>query len=277
MMTNSTSFEYSHQDLLKPTLDALFALGNSGKIDEIEQRIIIDLNLSNDQVSDIHSGSRTKLNYNGAWARTYLKHAGVINNSERGVWTITDRRKAKRITNNTDPSQIIDRVVKTNTDKDHELEDENHWREELIAQLLDLTPRGFEKLCLRLLRELGFTKLKITGKPNDGGVDGVGSFVINEVLSFDVLIQAKRFKSSVGSNVVRDFRGALSGRAEKGLIITTGSFTPSARQEALREGSKKIDLIDGNLLCDKLAALELGVTKEVKTYYEVDSSFFSQF
>ena len=85
------------------------------------------------------------------------------------------------------------------------------------------------------------------------------------LISFQVLFQCKRWKGSVGAAVVRDFRGAMQGRAYKGLIITTGTFTTEARKEATRDGAPAIDLIDGESLCELLKDLRLGVTiREVR-------------
>ncbi|WP_206528489.1 restriction endonuclease, partial [Mesorhizobium sp. M7A.F.Ca.CA.002.05.1.1] len=117
--------------------------------------------------------------------------------------------------------------------------------------LLALDPAAFERLCQRILREAGFIKVEVTGRSGDGGIDGTGVLRVN-LLSFHVLFQCKRWKGSVGSGVVRDFRGAMVGRADKGLVITTGTFTADARREAVRDGAPAIDLIDGDGLCDLL-------------------------
>lgn len=125
------------------------------------------------------------------------------------------------------------------------------WKEKLLDVILSLESNAFERLCQRLLRESGFTKVEVTGKSGDGGIDGVGVLRVN-LLSFHVLFQSKRFRGSVGASVIRDFRGAMVGRADKGLVLTTGNFTADARREATRDGAPAIDLIDGDALCDLL-------------------------
>jgi restriction system protein len=137
-----------------------------------------------------------------------------------------------------------------------------------------IDPADFEKLCQRLLRESGFIRVEVTGKTGDGGIDGTGVLRMN-LLSFHVLFQCKRFKGSVGSSVVRDFRGAMVGRADKGLILTTGNFTSEARKEASRDGAPAIDLIDGNDLCDLLKALRLGVSVTTVENVAVDRNWFA--
>ena len=110
------------------------------------------------------------------------------------------------------------------------------WKEQLIEELLATSPDRFERLARRLLREAGFISATVTGKSGDGGIDGIGVYRLSGV-SFPVFFRCKRYKGSVGAGAVRDFRGAMSGRGDKGLLITTGSFTADAKQEATRDGA----------------------------------------
>lgn len=110
------------------------------------------------------------------------------------------------------------------------------WREQLLGALEDMQPSAFKRLCQRLLREAGFTRVEVTGKTGDGGIDGTGVLRMN-LLSFQVIFKCKRWKGSVGASTVRDFRGAMVGRADKGLIMTTAAFTADARREATRDGA----------------------------------------
>ena len=125
-----------------------------------------------------------------------------------------------------------------------------------------------------MLRESGFIEVTVTGRSGDGGIDGHGIIRMGGLISFPVLFQCKRYRSSVTPNLVRDFRGAMAGRSEKGLLITTGGFTRDARQEATRDGAPPIDLIDGNLLADKLKELGLGVKTEMVEQVTIDTAFF---
>lgn len=150
------------------------------------------------------------------------------------------------------------------------------WEEQLIECVRGITPVAFERLSQRLLREAGFTQVEVTGRSGDGGIDGKGVVRIGGLLSFHMIFQCKRFKGSVGSSLIRDFRGAMIGRADKGLMITTGTFTAEARREAQRDGAPPIDLIDGEALVQKLKELELGVIvrQRVVEDVEVNSKFF---
>lgn len=140
-----------------------------------------------------------------------------------------------------------------------------------------MEPGAFERLAQRILRESGFVKVEVTGKSGDGGIDGTGVLRMN-LISFQVLFQCKRYAGSVGAGAVRDFRGAMQGRADKGLIITTGSFTPDARREATRDGAPAIDLIDGEALCELLKDLRLGVeVREIRSEeITIDPAFFAR-
>lgn len=149
------------------------------------------------------------------------------------------------------------------------------YREEVLATMLSLPPAGFERLAQRLLRESGFTQVVVTGQSGDGGIDGFGILQVNPLVSFKVLFQCKRYAKSVVPSQVRDFRGAMSGRADKGIIITTGTFTQEAKREATRDGAPPIELIDGEKLIDMLEKLELGL--KAVTTYEVEHTFFNEF
>ena len=142
----------------------------------------------------------------------------------------------------------------------------------VLTQKLD--PSAFERLVQRLLRESGFIQVEVTGRTGDGGIDGKGIAKIHGFMSFHVLFQCKRYKGSVGSGEIRDFRGAMVGRADKGLFITTGTFTPAALKEATRDGAPPIDLVDGDELVEKLKELELGMKIELVEKVNIDEAWF---
>jgi restriction system protein len=149
-------------------------------------------------------------------------------------------------------------------------------RTHLLTLIKELPPAGFERLCQRLLREAGFEQVTVTGRSGDGGIDGVGVLELNAFVSFKVLFQCKRYReTTVGSSAVRDFRGAMLGRADKGLILTTASFTADAKREAVRDGVPPIELVDGEKLLDLFEQLELGL--EPRKAYRVVDSFFDEF
>lgn len=257
------------EQLLNPLLSAVHSLGGSATVSEIEEKVAEALKLTEADLAQIHRGNRTRFSYLMGWARSYLKVFGVLENSARGVWSLTDRgRKMQKV----DPAEVVKlvqserRIPQPTGKKQVEVEgEEESWREELIERLLKLPPATFEKLCQRLLRESGFTKVEVTGRTGDGGIDGKGIMRMGGLLSFHVVFQCKRFSGSVPCGAIRDFRGATIGRADKGIFITTGTFTRDAIREAGRDGAPHIDLVDGEQLADKMRELGLGIKIESKT------------
>lgn len=284
----SDIFKYKYDDLFNPTLQALNKLGGSGSVREIEDQVSDILKLSEDEINDIHRESTSKLTYRLAWARNYLKRYGLIENSAKGVWALTEKGKAtpfvdkqqvKRSVVKLDKKERQDNNKPSSTDIENSSEEllEFSWQEDLLDSVKRITPDKFERLCQRLLRELGFLNVEVTQRSNDGGIDGQGLIRLGGVLSFHVVFQAKRYQGSVGSNVVRDFRGAMIGRADKGLILTTGSFTREAKKEANRDGAPPIDLIDGNEFAEKLKELRLGVEVELVEKVKIKKEWFANF
>ncbi|MYC12159.1 MAG: restriction endonuclease [Gemmatimonadetes bacterium] len=278
-------------DLLNPTLTALHALGGSASIREITNQVIKQMELSSCIAQVPHGrGSQTELEYRLGWARTALKKYGLINNSERGIWSLTAKGSKTQNVDHGEVRKVIQQNQagkQANTDEgvlpqEIKISAEDFanetatWREDLLDILRNISPDAFERLCQRLLRESGFIEVEVTGKSGDGGIDGHGIIRLAGLISFPVLFQCKRYKESVSASVVRDFRGAMQGRADKGLILTTGSFTRGAQREATRDGAPPIDLIDGELLMEKMKDLKLGVSVKTKRVevVEVDRSWF---
>ena len=258
--------------LMNPVIQALKELGGSGTIEEINNKVVEIANLSDEQTEVLHKpekgGGGTEVEYRLAWTRTYLKKYGVLENSSRCVWALTSRgRQLDRV----DPKTVRRFVqrkqrearVATEAVELDESEIEASWRDELMEVLLEMDPSAFERLTQRLLRESGFIQVEVTGRSGDGGIDGKGIMRLGGLLSFHVIFQCKKYCGSVSVSQVRDFRGAMVGRADKGLLITTGNFTKDAVREATRDGAPAIDLIDGDLLLDKLKELGLGVKTEI--------------
>ena len=256
--------------LMNPLIKALKELGGSGTIEEIDSKVTELAGLSDEQLEVLHNpdkGSQTEVEYRMAWTRTYLKKYGILENSSRGVWALTPKG---RQTDKVNPqavrrfvqAQAAQRRASAVVDELDEAEVKVSWQDELLHTLLQIDPSAFERLVQRLLRESGFTQVEVTGRTGDGGIDGKGIMRLGGLLSFHVIFQCKRYKGSVSASQVRDFRGAMVGRADKGLLITTGNFTKDALREATRDGAPAIDLIDGDLLIDKLKDLDLGVKTE---------------
>lgn len=283
----------TYTELIIPTVKALKKLGGSGTNGEIYDQILLEMNLSTEAIEESHLGStnQTELQYQLAWARTYLKNYGIISNSKRCVWSIEPKYS------NTNPSELNAREIIAYSKKaeqieqnknimneepqdndiendDYEFPEENKsWKVKLSKILHDMDPFAFERLAQRLLRECGFIEVKVTKKTNDGGIDGTGKLKINGIITFNIAFQCKRYKDSVSAKEIRDFRGSLKSDVEKGIFITTSNFTQAAKKEAVEEGKKTIDLVDGEEFIDKLIEYEIGV-KEVKSYV-VDEAFFN--
>lgn len=265
----------TYDDLFNPLLRALHELGGSASTSEQEDKVAAILNLSEKDISEIHRGSTTKFGYRLAWARNYLKRFGLLENSSRGVWALTAEGSKRNSVDKEEVKRAVRASVKDSSSSDTErnqaqLEPQkNSWEDDLLQLIKNIPPDAFERLTQRLLRESGFIQVEVTGRSGDGGIDGRGVVRIGGLLSFHVIFQCKRYKGSVSAPVVRDFRGAMVGRADKGLLITTGTFTRDARLEAQRDGAPPIDLIDGDDLVEKLKHLGLGVEVKQRIVEEV--------
>jgi restriction system protein len=269
-------------DLFNPLISALHELGGSGSIEEIDNKVIELEGFSEDIVNVLHGeGPRTEIEYRLAWARTYLKKYGILENSSRGIWSISNDKNDIREVNSKEVVDFVHSRIKEKENDDSiengiiDNEDINKaWQDELIEILLSLSPDAFERLVQRLLRESGFSQVEVTGKTGDGGIDGKGIFKIAGLISFNVLFQCKRWQGSVKASDIRDFRGALQGRADKGLFVTTGSFTRDAIKEASRDGATPIDLMDGEALTNKIKELKLAVSIEYVEKITIDKKWF---
>lgn len=291
-------------ELMWPTLEALKARGGSATIGEIVEQVVEDLAISEDlQTLKRRPGdSMSQIEYLLAWSRNGLKQIGVIENSARGVWSLTDaahsfrnshelvaavrrwrseynREYHRRRRESVDDQAPLEAHVAVEP-SDRELDEvaDPPWQDQLLTRLTAMSPDAFERLAQRLLREAGFRDVTVLGKSGDGGIDGVGVLRVS-LVSFPIYFQCKRYRDSVGAGAVRDFRGAMSGRGEKGLLISTGTFTREARKEATRDGAPPVELIGGQDLCELLLQYELGLFTKVHQIKEVQlqPEFFDQF
>jgi restriction system protein len=285
-----------YHELLWPTLQAVAELGGSASIEEIVETVFKREDFSDAQQGVLHNnGPQTEIGYRLAWARSYLKGMGLLTNSTRGVWALTDEGTAlladpsvtddqrRRRVRELWQAHLVQRPRKTRPVQDDgapegsESADDHIWKEQLLDQLMLMAPAAFERLAQRLLREADFDSVNVTGQSGDGGIDGLGVYRLG-LVSFPVFFQCKRYRGSVGAGAVRDFRGAMAGRGDKGLLITTGSFTTDAKREATRDGASPLDLIDGDRLCDLLKRYDLGVRTVTRTVEDVtvDEAFFGE-
>lgn len=263
-----------------PTVQSMKLRGGSATIEELEEDVAKIMKLPEPVLAVPHkTGTRSQFQYELAWVRTYLKKAGLAENSERGVWSLSD---AGEKISDKELLLIPKKVRWAQKSKAQEPQSESvdeedvepGWQEQTLSALSSMKPDAFERLSQRILRESGFTRVEVSGRSGDGGIDGIGVLRVN-LVSFHVLFQCKRWKGSVGASVVRDFRGAMVGRADKGLIITTSTFTADARREATRDGAPAIDLVDGEAICGLLKDLRLGVSVRLVEEVQVEPKFFS--
>jgi restriction system protein len=271
-------------------LDALRSLGNSGTPSEVRELIAKKLNLSDKELDAQTSSGESQFENRVAWAKFYLSKGGYIDASKRGVWSLTEKGFGTHLDEKAS-LEIFREVHKQFQRKPTESEDEleqfapedsavassSDYRAEILEIIRKLPPAGFERLCQRLLRESGFQQVEVTGRSGDGGIDGKGILQINSLLSMQVVFQSKRYAANTLVNVsqIRDLRGAMAGRTDKGVFITTSGFTTDARKEALREGVPPIELVDAEKLVSMFEQLELGLVP--KRTFEIDTHFFDEF
>lgn len=275
---------------LNPVLQAIKRLGGSARPAEVCRAVAKDLGLEGSPVlEETLSTGVSRFENKIAWVRLYLVLTGYLDRSKRGVWTLTEKGKNAPILSDDEVNQLLlevqrqgkkadskpDAAVTDDDEADEEPPEESAYKAQLLALVRSISPGAFERLCQRLLRESDFEQVVVTGRSRDGGIDGIGVLKVNAFVAFKVLFQCKRYAGVVGSSVVRDFRGAMQGRADKGIILTTGSFSSDALKEAVRDGVPPIELVDGEKLVELFESLELGLIP--RTTYDVDPSFFAQF
>jgi restriction system protein len=279
-----------HFRYIIPIIDVLKELGGSGRAGEVVDLVVEKLGISDDELNETIPSGQSRIKNQIQWARFLLVKVGYLDSSTRGVWALTEKGFSSNLTEESLPDfyeqrkqiekeyrrqrKLKDSQVEQDVE-DVDIEVQTDYRAELLNTLKGLSPNGFERLCQRLLRESGFEQVNVTGRSGDGGIDGIGLLQVNPFVSFKVLFQCKRYKDSVGAPVVRDFRGSMMGRADKGIIMTTGNFTTDAKKEARRDGVPPIELVDGEKLVEMFEIYEIGL-KPVKTF-ELDYKFFDEF
>jgi restriction system protein len=277
-----------------PLLQALRDLGGSAAPREALDRIAVIEKVPEELRNAVLKSGQERFYNQVHWARQYLVWEGLLSAGERGIWSLTPlghkthltdeqaralylrriqalakMRKGRAIPESSSVAEAEDLVEDTaQADDDSELG-------RFLAVLTSLSASGFERLCLRLLREAGFERLQVTGKSNDGGIDGVGVLQVNDLVNFNVVFQCKKWVNPVPPKEIRDLRGAMSGRADKAIFLTTSTFTSGARGEAIRAGVDPIELVDGEKLLEMFKKYRLGLNP--RTVYDVDHDFFEAF
>ncbi len=281
---------------LLPVLDALRALGGSARPTEVYQWVAKALSVPEDELAMQNVGGNSRFENDVAWARFYLVRNGLLDASKRGVWSLTEVGRGTTSLGDDQVREIIRKVQAASAarpkgrsvsaaEADRVASQEAdlgppEWvpfdhRQHALQILQSLPAEGFERFCQRVLREAGFQQVVVTGRSGDGGIDGIGILQVNVFVTFKVLFQCKKYSGSVTSPQIRDFRGAMMGRADKGLVLTTGVFTSDARAEAVRDGVPPIELVDGDGLISLMEELELGLVP--RTMYAVNSKFFEEY
>jgi restriction system protein len=275
-----------------PVVETLKEMGNSGNADEVIDRVIERMKIPEAEQAQTTTNGQSRVRNQIGWARFYLAKAGLVDAPRRGVWSLTETGRSTKLDAETihslfkkvqarfsrNPEHTEPTAAReVGDDTDPSGAEDDSYEAELLGILRSLPAAGFERVCQRLLRESGFEKVEVTGQSGDGGIDGHGVLAVNPLVTFKVLFQCKRYKDGrqVTVSQLRDFRGAMAGRADKGIIITTGTFTTDAKKEATRDGVPPIELVDQ----DKLVTMfELaGIGLRPKKTFEVDAAFFEEF
>lgn len=283
-------------ELINPVLSGLGALGGSARPGEVHDWIVDTLGIPDELVAQENKNNVPTLYNRVAWARFYLAKAGYVDSSRRGVWALTEKGAAAGVLTEAQ-IRTLQREVQRASRRDEEsggslpaseapfpdpdTTDEpvqqglGGHRERVKALLRRMSPSGFERFCQRLLREAGFERVEVTGKSGDDGIDGRGVLRVNPLASFNVVFQCKRYKGTVGAPEVRNFRGAMEGRADRGLLLTPSQFSREAEREAARDGVMPIELVDGDGIVDLMEQLQLGLSP-VSTF-EIEPAFYESF
>lgn len=276
-----------------PLLQALRDLGGSASPREALDRIAQIEKVPDSLRNEILKSGQERFYNQVHWARQYLVWEGLIESGRRGVWSLTltgknvvlspdearqiflkqVQRQAKLRKPAGDPGAQV--IQNEEAPSDTPQADQDSSLQGFLGVVKALTPTGFERLCMRLLREAGFERVQVTGRSNDGGIDGVGVLQLNDLMSFNVVFQCKKWEQAVPPKEIRDLRGAMDGRSDKGIFLTTSTYSSNARAEAERAGAVPIELVDGEKLFEMFKRYELGL--KPRTVYDIDVSFFEQF
>ncbi len=280
----------------QPVIDGLHALGSSAKPKEVYAWIAEHHDIPKVEIEGTTKGGQSKFENKVGWARFYLAKAGMIDTEQRGVWVLTEKGRSTNLSHveaydlfksihdgfpRAEKSENIEQPVSSSDDEDASAPDENTYlnqdevQERLVGILKSLTPKGFEELCARLLRHIGFENVKVTGESGDQGIDGEGYLLINRFVRTKVMFQCKRYDKTVGPEKIREFRGAIQGKAERGILLTTGTFTKGARETAAQDNATAIELVDIDRLLELMIEEGLGV-RETKAL-TIEPDFFSAY
>lgn len=283
-----------HDGLFWPVVNALQVLGGSADNDQLVEKVSDLLGLADELTAIPHkAGPQTEISYRIAWVKTWLKWGAVVDNPQRAVWVLTERGRSateqqiealrlelrsnsgsRRKSNASEAAVQEQDLDLPKPEEIFEFTDDD-WQTELLGVIKEMDPSAFERLVRVLLLRLGFSQVEVVGRSGDGGIDLLGVVKINNVLSFRVLAQCKRYRDAVGPGDIRNFRGAMQGSTDKGIFVTSGRFTGEARKESSRDGVPEIDLVDGEALSLLLKDLKMGVETEMIERVSIKPAFFA--
>lgn len=296
-MSESTDGLPKHDELFWPVVRALRQLGGSADNEQLVEKVSELLAIDDELTAIPHkAGPQTEIAYRIAWVKSWLKWGGIVDNPRRAVWVLSERgraateeevlsvrqrrraeagkkRKAKLPRPDGHDSDDLE-VVPAGDELDEFADDD--WQNEVLDIIRAMQPPAFERLARQLLLSLGFSHVEVVGKSGDGGIDLLGVVKINDVLTFRVLAQCKRYKGTVAPKDIRDFRGAMQGRTDKAIYITSGRYSRDARKEASRDSVPEIDLVDGEALANLLKRLQMGVETKLVERVMIHKDFFSK-
>lgn len=266
-----------------PLVEELKRIGGAGTPKEVIPLVLDTFEFSDTELTETTKSGANRSENEVRWAAAYLKEYGFLRADTQGVWTLTDEgwkvemsiefgRELRKKWHKSRSRNSKIKEPEVEIEDPEELPDE---RKSVLQVLQELPPEGFERFCQQLLRHIGFQAVVVTGKSGDGGIDGNGVFQMNQLISIKVLFQCKRYQGAVSPSEVRDFRGAMQGRTEMGIFLTTGTFSKLAKEEATRDGVPPIQLVDGTRLKELIEDRQFGVRP--RTEYDVDEKFFDQF
>lgn len=283
---------------IRLVVEALRAMDGIGKAAAVKGRIADVITASGEDITDtVLSSGASKFTNDIQWARMYLVNAGILEPVEKsghGIWKLTplgweiplDKQSAQKIYDASTKKAISDnQMAPDDGEKQDTLPATKSWITELSDLLPTLPEVGFERLCARIMTESG-VDATVTGKTGDGGVDGEGFLPVGAfgLVKIRVAWQCKRYKDvNVHVREIRDFRGAIAGRADYGIFFTTSVFTKSAISEAKRPGAAPIQLVDRmtliELFRDELEKKGKGLIKNPENANEliVDTDFFEEY
>lgn len=289
----------SVKELYNPVLCALHNLGGEGTNQSIDAEVSRILSLSEEQLSVEYKSRRTSVVLDRiGWARSHLKIAGLLDSPRRKTWALT---KLGMSTTKLDPREVGRAIRKGRTPRENTgqpkpknihldtdslaradvaevFQSADAWQDELHDILHGMSPQSFARFFEHIFREEGIDQVEVVNTSGNGEIEG--TMVSGGFLSFRVAFRFTTRNNLIGSQEVDRFRRFVqSSRADKGILITTGSYTQEAIRDSMRRPNPTIELLDGEQFLERLKERSLGITTRqvIVEQVVVDRSFFDRF